>query len=461
MSEAIAEAPATSAPSTGSSESSSSSTASTPSASPAAETKESSPKTSRESSREVLRRQAREALEKTPESAPESESSEASDDVTESSTAPKDTAQEGKKVEAPKAEPESEDKIRIRETLKAIPDKKTREQIADLAFLGKDLKEMGIKPSDVKAVRELFPTVEVARQAHQASVEAYELAGAFHSNTFEGQAKFLGALQSANPVAFTNLIARVANDLPQVAPDQYRAVGQRTARNVIANMRKAAEAAAQRGDEARAHEYSTAAQIQEEFLFPNGLQRQQAMRPANDPVVQENARMKAEFDRIHGEQVQGARSFAFGATNNAITNEATKLINELDADNILGEKARGRMVNDAVQSVRNAIGSNNHIRVAADTFIMRGDGRAAANHLINQALPLVSSTVAGVWKDYADLYERKQAVREEKRAVVTAKKDVGAPASAPRAAAPNRPVDTRGMSSRQALRTLVSKRMGG
>jgi hypothetical protein len=457
----VAPAPTTSAPSSGASESSfSSSTASESSAAPAAETKESAPRTSRESSRDLLRRQAREALEKaSPESATEGESSESEEEVTESASAPKDTEAEGKKVEAkPKAEPESEDRLKIRETLKAIPDKKTREQIADLAFMGKELRDAGIKPADARAYRDLYPTLDSAKQAHAVSTEAYDLAGAFHSNSPEGHAHFLQALQAANPNAYTNFITKVARDLPTVNPQAYREVGQRTARNVIANMRRAAESFAQRGDEVRAHDLATAAQLQEEFLFPNGLQQQNVQRPANDPVLQENARLKAEFERAQQERIQGARQYAFGQYQHALTAEAAKVVNEIDADNVYGEKARQRMVNEVVQNVRNIIGNNNHVRVSVDTLLMRGDGNGAARHLISQATGLIPEQVANVVKDYADLYERKQAVREEKRAVVTAKKDVGAPASAPRAAS-NRPVDTRGMSSREALKTLVSRRL--
>ena len=456
---ATATAPTTSAPSTGASESSSSSTASTPSATPAAETKESAPRTQRESSRELLRRQAKEALDKETPPATEGESSEAADKSKESATAPKDTDAEGKKVEAkPKAEPEPEDRLKIRETLKAIPDKKTREQIADLAFMGKELRDAGIKPADAKGYRELYPTLDSAKQAHQIASEAYDLAGAFHSTTPEGRAHFMDALWKANPNAANALVAKIAQDLPQLNRPAYQAIGQRTARAVIQNMRKAADAAAQRGDEARAHEYATAAQIQEEFLFPNGMQQPQ--RPANDPVFQENARLKAEFGRMQNERLAGARQFAFTSYGNALAAEAAKVVNEIDADNVYGEKARQRMVNEVLNSVRNQIGNNNHVRVATETLLMRGDGQGAAYHLINQALPLIPSAVANVVKDYADLFEKKQAVKEEKRAVVTAKKDVGAPASAPRAAS-NRPVDTRGMSTRQALRAIVSKRMSG
>jgi hypothetical protein len=457
MSEVAVSSPAPSAPSAPSAAPSSPSTGSTPSAAPAEKTSESRPQTSRESSREFLKKQMSEAFEKVKEPAPESESPESAETEEEGS----EVAQEAQPQESQKAaekpkEKESDDRLRIRETLKAIPDKKTREAIAELAFLGKDLRDTGIKAAEAKAYREMFTSPESARQASEVANTAYDLAKAYHSNTPDGQKYFLDNLRNANPAAYDSLVSGLVKALPETNRQAYRELGNRATRSVIGNLQRAAEQAARRGDEARAHEFATTAEILGEFVFPQGLQPVQ--RPANDPVVLENQRLKNEFQNFQQQRLESIKQDVFSRYHNYVQDEAARLLREADADDSYGERARGKMTAEVVNNVRRKIEQNSHIRMAVEGFFNNGDGRSAAEHLRSQASPLLASEVAAALKDFSEIFDKKQNIRESRQAVVVAKKDVGGPAAAPKAA-PNKAVDTRGMDSKSALRALVKARL--
>lgn len=454
-------APAPSAPSGGSS--SSASTAASPTASTA--TTKSDTGSKAQSGRELAREYAQKAAEKLgltetqAATAPEGETSESSE-LEEVTAAPSESTEEKADASKPaekadESSPKDAQSLKISEALKAIPDKKIQNEIRGLAYTGKEFRDLKMTPAEGKELRSMYPTLETAKQAHESARVAYDLAQAFHSGTPEGFDYVMQNFQQANPAAFNRLIEHFADRLPQASKQSFDQVGRKATTHVIANMQRQAEAFAQRGDDARAHELSTAATILSEFVFPNGFQQPRQNNP-NDPVARENAMLKAQQQQFVQQQRQGLIQSVNSGYNQAVSSEAMDMIKSVAEGTPYPQKALERMADDVVNRVRNKVNSNEHVRIAVTTYLNQGNGKAAQDYLTQTARQYLASEAADVLRDYAETFGAVQSVRVQKQEQAIAKKDVGA---APVAAAPaDKPLDTRGMDSRQILKAALRRR---
>lgn len=455
-------APAPSAPSTGAS--SSASTAATPTASTA--TSKSDTASKAQSGRELAREYAAKAAEKLGLTEPTATATATDGDTSEGDTTIEEVTEPSeetqKSVEAKKpaekadeSSPKDPQSLKISEALKAIPDKKIQNEIRGLAYTGKEFRDMKMTPAEGKELRSMFPSVDVAKQAHESARVAYDMAQAFHSGTPEGFDYVMQNFQQANPAAFNRLIEHFAERLPQASKQSFDNVGRKATTNLIGNLQRQAQQAAARGDDARAHEYATTAQILSEFVFPNGLQQPRQVNP-NDPVARENAMLRAQQAELQQQQRQGLIQSVNNGYNQALSSEALGMIKEAAEGTPYPQKALERMAEDVVNRVRNKVNGNEHVKVAVINHLNQGNGKAAQDYLTQTARQYIASEAADVLRDYAETFGAVQTARVQKQEQAIAKKDVG---GAPVAAAPaDKPLDTRGMDAKQLFKAALKKR---
>lgn len=465
MESAVVSTPAPSAPAPSAPSSGASSSASSPAATPTATT--TSPKSESgskaQSGRELAREYAAKAAEKLgltetkATTAPVSDIPDA-DSTLEKVTEPSEPAEKTVEAKAEKADessPKDPHSLKISEALKAIPDKKIQNEIRGLAYTGKEFRDMKMTPAEGKELRSMFPSVDVAKQAHQSASIAYDVAQAFHSGTPEGFDYVMQNFQQANPAAFNRLIEHFAERLPQASKQSFDNLGRRATTNLIGNLQRQAEAAARRGEDARAHEYNTTAQILSEFVFPNGFQ-QAPQRNPNDPVARENAMLKQQQKELYEQQRQGLMQTVGNGYNAAVTKEAMDMIESAAEGTPYPRKALERMRDDVVARVRQKVQNNEHVKVAVASHLNQGNGQAAQDYLTSTARQYLASEAADVLRDYAETFGAVQTVRAQKQEQAIAKKDVG---GAPVAAAPaDKPLDTRGMDAKQLFKAALKKR---
>lgn len=455
-------APAPSAPSSGSS--SSASTAATPTASTS--TSKSDTGSKAQSGRELAREYAAKAAEKLGLTEPKTEAiapaSEIADGETTLAEVTEPSEETEKAVEAKKSvdktdesSPKDPQSLKISEALKAIPDKKIQNEIRGLAYTGKEFRDMKMTPAEGKELRSMFPSIDVAKQANESARVAYDLAQAFHSGTPEGFDYVMQNFQQANPAAFNRLIEHFAEKLPQASKQSFDQLGRKATTNLIGNLQRQAEAAARRGDDARAHEYATTAQILSEFVFPNGFQQPRQANP-NDPVARENAMLKAQQAEFQQQQRQGLIQSVNNGYNQALSSDALSMIKGAAEGTPYPQKALERMADDVVNRVRDKVNANEHVRIAVINHLNQGNGRAAQDYLTQTARQYLASEAADVLRDYAETFGAVQTARVQKQEQAIAKKDVG---GAPVAAAPaDKPLDTRGMDAKQLFKAALKKR---
>lgn len=453
-------APAPSAPSTSSSPSASS--AATPTAS-ATESKGESRSTA-QSGRELAREYAKKAAEKlglTDDShaatATGSDTPDGDEATLEKVTEPAEKAEpvEAKAEKADESSPKDPQSLKISEALKAISDKRVQNEIRGLAYAGKEFRDMKMTPAEGKELRSMFPSVDVAKQAHESARIAYDVVQAFHSGTPEGFDYVMQNFQQANPAAFNRLIDHFAERLPQASKQSFDSLGRKATTNLIGNLQRQAQNAAQRGEDARAHEYNTTAQILSEFVFPNGLQQPRQQNP-NDPVVRENAMLRQQQAEFQQQQRQGLMQSVSNGYNESVSRDAMDMISSAAEGTPYPKKALERMRDDVVSRVRNKVQTNEHVRVAVVNYLNQGNGRAAQEYLTNTARQYLASEAADVLRDYAETFGAVQTVRAKTQEQAITKKDVG---GAPVAAAPaDKPLDTRGMDAKQLFKAALKKR---
>lgn len=346
----------------------------------------------------------------------------------------------------------------IREALGVIPDKKVREQIAAIAYMGKEFRDIRMTPGEGKALRQMYPTLQVAQQAHTAAGFAYDLAQAYHSNTPEGFEHFASNLRTSNAQAYTGFVNKITENLFKENPQAYRKVANQGLRNFIANMRQKAEIAERNGDAARAHEYTTAAQINEETAFPQGVNPRQNQRPANDPLVQQVQALQAEKSAFLQQRQQASYQNVVGRVEAELVRHTGKILSDADPDKLYPEKGRAAMAKKIVDGVREKVRSNQHVGVTLSNLINQGNEQGAIEFLLNQAKNHLDAVAGETLNEYAEEFGAIQQARQQKLATVVSQKDVGsAGAALPKAS--GKVTFTRGMSTHDKLMAMAKAKM--